>query len=234
MRYFPVIVLLLMLTGCATRPTATVLMAAEAGVSAPDSVGGQPGNPFATAFLELLRDRELTLHDFVPRLRDRTKEVSGGLLSPEVAQSAAGGPVRLAAPKPGEVRVALVIIHSRYTDGWSPLDGAAHDAKRVTEGLQEAGFETALLLDPSRAEREAALRGFQEKSRRSDVAILYTTGHGVMSGETAFLLDSDFAKGWRDERLAEHAIPIAEMTKALRARKANLMLFGGCRTYEWW
>lgn len=228
------VIALLLLSGCATRSPAMVVMAAEPGVLAPDSVEGAPGNPFATALIELLNDERLTLADFGGKLRARTAEISRGALTPEIARLAGDGTVRFGAPPPGESRVALVIIHARYTDGWPALAGALHDAGRVTAALKAAGFETRLLLDPGRAQRSAELAAFAQASANAHVALLYSTGHGIMHDGQAYLLDSDFAQGWREERLSDHALPILAMASALRARRANLLLFGGCRTYEWW
>jgi len=226
--------LLLLLAGCAARPAPMLVMAAQPGVLAPDAIGDQPGNPFATAFLELLGDEKLALADFGERLRERTAVVSGGLLTPEVARVTGDGTIRLAAREPREKRIALVLIHANYTDRWPRLAGAAHDAARVTAGLRKAGFETELLLDPARDARTAALARFAAASEQADVAVIYTTGHGVMHDDQSFLLDSDFVRGWREEKLADHALRIAALAEALRSRRANLLLFGGCRTYEWW
>lgn len=223
-----------LLSGCMTGPDRTIMMAAEVGARAPDAVGDQPGNPFATAFIALLAEPGLPLGAFGAELRNRTRQISGGLLSPDIGRLTGDASVRLGDPRSGARRIALVVIHARYTDGLPALDGAVHDAGRVGEALTQAGFQTEVLLDPNRTEREAALRRLETSSAGADVAILYSTGHGVMHDGEGYLLDSDFLLGWREEALAAHALRIADLGTGLRAAKANLVLFGGCRTYEWW
>jgi hypothetical protein len=223
--------LLMLLPGAS--PPATIIMSAAVGERAPDIVNGQPGNPFATALIEILSEGRMPLAEWGPRLQARTHEISGGFQSPEVVRADADGSLRLAAAVPGERRVALVIIHSAYTHGWPPLPGAAHDARRLPAAFRAAGFDTQVLVDPSRGDREAALARFAQSSARADVAILYSTGHGMMFGNEGYLLDSDYVLGSREERLADRAIALSRMVEALRSPRANLFLFGGCRSYEW-
>lgn len=214
-------------------PQPVSFMAAPIGVRAPDTVDGTPGNPFATAFIEALGDKQLRLADFAGRLRSRTSEISRGLLSPEIA-GIADADIRLGSASPAQRRVALVLVHAAYTRGWPPLHGAAVDAERVGAALRRGGFETKIIVDPSRSERAEALRWMSEASRGADVSILYATGHGMMFGQSGYLLDSDFARGWREDSLAQHALAIDELDDVLGARQANLLFFGGCRSYEWW
>lgn len=220
------------LGGCSTYSAPTLLMATQIGAPALDEVDGQPGNPFATAFIEALRDPHLKLSEVGPKLILRTTEISGGFQTPEIMRAGGLAPTTLSAAGPALRRVALVIVHSQY-EGWPALMGAAFDAKRVGEALTAAGYRTTVVIDPSRSERARVLDEFAGKSVQSDVAILYSTGHGVMWGEDSFLLDSDYQKGWREDELAHHAIKVSDLGKALKAKGANLLLFGGCRDYVW-
>jgi hypothetical protein len=222
------------LVGCSTPAARLLISAAEVGVRAPDSIDGQPGNPFATAFIETLQDTQLPLTGLGTRLRDRTSRISGGLLQPEVGRLVGDGAVTLGDSQVAQRRVALVLIHARYSDGLPVLAGAAHDAVRVGAALRQAGFSTEILVDPARTEREAALQRLARASGRADVALLYVTGHGIMHDEEGYLLDSDFSLGWREEALPEHAIAMSRLGAGMRAARANLVLFGGCRSYEWW
>lgn len=224
--------LLLMHWGQAPSPVA--IMAAPVGVLAPDTVDGQPGNPFATAFIEVLGDEAAPLPETIQRLKSRTQAISKGALLPEVSPIAGDPATRLGARSGSERRVALVLVHSTYTRGWPRLKGAAVDAERVAAALRRAGFDTRMIVDPDRGDRAAALRWLAEESKAADVALLYSTGHGIMHEEDGYLLDSDFAQGWREDQLSSHAIKISELGVALKAKQANLLLFGGCRSYEWW
>lgn len=224
----------LLMPGGGVPPSATMMMAAPIGVRAPDTVDGRPGNPFATAFIEVLGDQRAHLAELSERLKSRTHEISKGALSPDISEITGDPLVRLGGAGPGERRVALVVVHSAYTRGWPTLAGAAVDAERVGLALRRAGFETQTIVDPGRTRRAEALKWLVQASSGADVAVLYATGHGMMFEERGYLLDSDFARGWREDQLAEHAINIEELGIALRAKRANLLLFGGCRSYEWW
>lgn len=186
------------------------------------------GNPFATALIETLAQPNLTLAAFPKVLAERTSKASGGFQSVD-------GPARLDPPNwrigpvpAGERRVALVIVISNYTKGAKSLPGAAFDGRRIAAALTEDGFETTLALDPDRAGFTAALAAFEKVSAEADVAALYTTGHGVEIDGTTHLLLGDFPVAQKAAALPDHAVKLATIAAAPRAR-LNLVFYGGCR-----
>ena len=231
MRTLAIAILLLLTAAVNPRPEPWVMMATELGAPAYDGFDGEPGNPFATAFIELLRDRELTVAALGPRLRQRTQDISDQLQTPDIVPSPAGGSIRLGQASPEERRVALVLINAQYNAGLPMLPGATHDASRVQGALIAAGFETHLVLDGSRQDIRGALTHFASESAKADVALIYSTGHGVFHGDEALLLDLNFSNDTPAKNLLQSATTLGQLSGALKGRQANLLFFGACRTF---
>lgn len=189
------------------------------------------GNPFASALVELLNREALNFDSFRTELIELTDRKSRGFQRPEIQ-----GPSSMHRwqflPKPeNETRVALVLVFSDYTasGGASSLPGAKHDAQRVAEALNKAGFKVETVLDPDRAKMEAALKQLSTQSATADVGVIYTTGHGVEVERVTYLLPGDYPVEQRVAVLKDRAVRVTVLGSALRARRANLVFYGGCR-----
>jgi hypothetical protein len=193
-----------------------------------DDVGG---NPFASALVELLAHDMLTFESFREQLVNLTYLKSRGFQRPEVFGRVDKETWQLL-PKPsGERRVALVLVFSDYSayDAANSLPGAKHDMYRVAGALDRAGFEVQSVVDPYRTEIEIVLRKFAVRSAEADVAVIYTTGHGVEVEGAVYLLPGNYPLSQGSAALKERAVRLNEMGSALRARHANLVFYGGCR-----
>lgn len=184
------------------------------------------GNPFATAFCEVIAIKPLTLKKFTEQLAYYNAIRSMGWQQMDY-------PRELPAPKrrldKDVDRVALVLINADYSksDAYS-LPGARFDAKRVPEALQAAGFETTLVLDAGAADARLKLEEFARRSERAETSIVYIGGHGAQRGREVYWLAGDFPD--QDAKwLGEHAIRVAEIAQAARARELNLVLYASCR-----
>jgi Caspase domain len=189
------------------------------------------GNPFASALVELLGRKSLTFEAFRAELIELTQRKSRGFQQPEV-QAPEALPGWQLLPKPEtERRVALVLVFSDYSPSGkvSSLPGAKHDMQRVAAALDAAGFEVQRALDPTRAQLEVFLQRFAHRSEAADVAVLYATGHGVEVERVTYLLPGDYPAVEGTDALAEHALRLTALGSALRARRANLLFYGGCR-----
>lgn len=189
------------------------------------------GNPFASALIELLQRNELTIHAFRQDIATLTNKKSGGYQTPEVPPADLVRSCVLR-PKPEAARhVAFVMVVSDYnkSEGTPSLPGAAHDAERVSDALNKAGFDTVMFIDPGKWELEQALADFTRKSKRSDVALFYTTGHGIEVDGATYLLPGDYPSSLRNEGLKAHAWSVNDFGKNLKAKHMNLLLFAGCR-----
>lgn len=189
------------------------------------------GNPFASALVELLGRDSLTFKAFRAELVDVTKRKSRGFQQPEVPARADLGTWQFLPKLSAERRVALVVVFSDYsTSGATPsLPGAKHDMHRVADALDTAGFEVQTVLDPDSATLQMALREFASRSAASEVAVLYTTGHGAEVEGNVYLFPGDYFFSRGSGALRNRAVRLMTLGAALQASRANLVFYGGCR-----
>lgn len=212
----------------AAPPSAVTIRATQPGLQTRDHAA-DGGNPFASAFIELIGRPELDLSAFAMELATRTHVLSDGFQRPDIPAGIGAIAVRLGQAAAGERRVALVLVLSGYSFGLPALPGARHDAGRIADALRRAGFETQLALDPERAEIPSILAAFADASADADVALVYTTGHGIEVDGAGYLLGRDFPALLGNHALPVYGIPLARIGAAMRARRANLLFYAGCR-----
>lgn len=199
--------------------------ATRSGAETLDGPNGS-GNPFATALIEQMGKADLTFADACAAVRTRTRELSGGFMTPETP-GVETAPAWRFAPSRRERRVALVVVFSNYAAA-PVLPGAATDGNRMRDAFARAGFQAQLLVDPSREALAATLADFSRRSARADVAALYSTGHGVEVGGVQYVLYADHVAANGAPELAR-AARWTDLAAAPRARKLNLTLWAGCR-----
>ncbi len=209
-----------------SAPAALIYYAGQAGRLTSDR-DRQGGNPFASALVQVIAEKPLTLETFTRRMAEANAIHSRGWQQLDY-------PRRLPAPKlrldaKGGTRIALVLINSDYSrsDAYS-LPGAAVDAKRVPEALSGAGFETTVVFNKSVGEARTALDEFGLRSQEADVAAIYIGGHGAQHGRSVYWLMGDFP-GQDAKWLPTHAIAVEEIAKAGRAKALNMVLYASCR-----
>ena len=196
----------------------------------------QGGNPFASALIETAGDPKLRLRSLEFRLRRLTLARSLGIQVIERYGDVGLPGWRFVqdAKRPTEKRRALVLVVSDYSDLGSvaSLRGAAHDEQRVADMLARHGFAVDTGIGPRRNELLAALTSFRRGSQRSDIGIIYSTGHGVEVDGVVYLIPGDYPAraGFKSVQLKRHAISVARIARAASARSQNLVFFGGCRT----
>jgi hypothetical protein len=188
----------------------------------------QGGNPLASALIDVLRKQPLTLAEFGPELAGATARHAGGWQLVEAPKKLPDPKWTLAADG-RQTRVALVLINSRYTaPNVQSLPGARFDARRLPAALEAAGFHTTLLLDADDDAVRQALKDFAINSASADASLIFLGGHGVQHRRVVYWMMRDYPE--RDARwLPTHALSVAEIGAAARARSANLILYGGCR-----
>ena len=69
------------------------------------------------------------------------------------------------------------------------------------------------------------------RSREAEAAVIYLTGHGFEHGGRVYLMPGDYPFDKGPKRLPELAVDVAGLAKYLRAKSANVVFFGGCRTH---
>ena len=205
------------------------LFATQSGAAALDE-GEGGGNPFASALIELLGRETLGIGQFQTEIIALTLQKSDGFQRPEIVGAPLGAGWQFFPKQPKEVRVAMILMYSDYTRGRAiSLPGARNDMQRIKKALTDAGFAVQTLLDPNRVEREAALSRFSRQSASADVALFYTTGHGVEVEGRIYLLPGNFPVAEGERALESHGMIINNLGATLLARKANFFLYAGCR-----
>ena len=212
------------------RPPALLYYGTQSGDQTFDA-DADGGNPFASALIEALARPRLGLAELGPALRELTSAKSSGQQTPEVPLRGVSASWPLLLPAADDSRIALVLVVSDYAmSGGAPsLPGVRHDAQRVTFALRQAGFVTEIALDLDLKATRQRLAAFRERSWGADTALVYSTGHGVEVGGQVFLLPGDYPTGQRNAALTSRAIRLAEVVEAAQARRANLVLYAGCR-----
>jgi len=214
------------------KPAAPVVIyASQSGKSTLDQ-GEGGGNPFASALIELLARPSLTYTEFRAGLIALTKEKSRGFQMPDSSTLVDSSQWRMKPISASANRVALVFVYSDYGKaGVASLPGAKRDLIRVVHALKGAGFDVRSAVDPKENELRAALNSLSRRSQKAEAAIIYLTGHGFEHQGQVYLLPNDQPFSGGSQRIPELAIHVPSLGAYLKARSANLVLFGGCRTY---
>lgn len=214
-----------------SKPAAPVVFyASQSGRSTLDQ-GEGGGNPFASALIELLERPSLTYAEFRTGLIALTKEKSRGFQEPDASTSVDSTQWRVKPISASAKRVALVFVYSDYGNaGVTSLPGAKRDLFRVATALKSAGFDVQTAIDPAQNDLRTALDALSRRSQNAEVAIIYLTGHGFERHGQVYLMPNDYPFEEVSKRLPEIAVHVPSLVGYLKARSANLVLFGGCRT----
>ncbi len=207
-----------------------VFYASQSGRSTLDQ-GEGGGNPFASALIELLERSSLSYAELLTDLVTVTKQKSREYQIPEVP--AAVGPTEWKLkPVPASAkRVALVFVYADYSDvDATSLPGAERDLYRVAAALREAGFDVQTIIDPTRESLHSSLKRFSKLTEDAEAAVIYLTGHGFEHRDEVYLAPNDYPFDEGFELLPERAVHVPGLKGFLKAKSANLVFFGGCRT----
>lgn len=190
------------------------------------------GNPFASALIDLLERPSLTYSEFRTDLVALTREKSRGFQEPDASTSVDSTHWRVKPISASARRVALVFVYSNYGNaGVTPLPGAKRDLVRVSAALKGAGFDVQAAIDPTQNDLRVALDVLSRRSQKAEAAVIYLTGHGFEHRGQVYLMPNDYPFAEGSKRLSELAVHVPSLASYLKARSANLVLFGGCRTY---
>jgi Caspase domain len=203
------------------------------------SISGRPtldqgeggGNPFASSLIEILARPSVKLSEFSTELTALTRKKSGNFQSADVPQISQQETWSVVPPAIGERRRALVLVFSDYqkSGGAQSLPGAKHDADRISLALSGAGFEVEVATDLDLNSARVTLAAFARRTADADVGLIYATGHGVEVAQTIYLLPGDYPVQLQNTALASRALPLSTLADALKARRTNLLFYGGCR-----
>jgi|SRR5579872_2765683 len=135
----------------------------------------------------------------------------------------------LGKPAFADKRVALVIGNSAY-EHVARLSNPANDATAMESTLKAAGFDFVdFRHDLKAADMRRILREFADKSRDSDVAVIYFAGHGIEVDGTNYLIPID-ATLERDTDVYDETFSLDRVLLTIEpAKKLRLVILDACR-----
>lgn len=192
------------------------------------------GNPFTSALIELAGEPKFRLPEMPTRLRDLTALKSEGRQVPDFSVSdLPDWSFHKRLMSPAETRDALILVVSNYSasDIGSSLRGAAWDELRISAMLAQNGFSVTQGIAPRRDALVRALGSFRRRSAKSDVAIIYSTGHGLELDGEVYLIPGDYLVdfGYGVAQLRRFAVGVSRIAESAAAKRLNLVFFAGCR-----
>ena len=106
-----------------------------------------------------------------------------------------------------------------------------------TLGAMGAPDLRAIQFDPENTYERVRPYGTLDPKERLQVldaenmkaAVIYTTGHGVEVDNTVYLLPGDYPLAEKNAALPTRALRLADIGAGLRAKRVNLLFYGGCR-----
>lgn len=125
-------------------------------------------------------------------------------------------------------RVALVIGMSDYT--YIPdLKNTVNDAKRISQTLQDIGFDVTEALDAPLDDLLQIIDDFAFRSETADLALVYFAGHGVEVQGENFLVPVD-ANVKSNLDIQRQSVSLKQLLTAVdRARKLRIVILDSCR-----
>jgi hypothetical protein len=126
-------------------------------------------------------------------------------------------------------RVALIIGNSAY-EKVPRLPNPFNDASLMADTFRSAGFDSVdLRRDLKVGDMRRALRDFVDRSRDSDVAVIYYAGHGIEIDGTNYLVPVDAALE-RDIDIFDEAMSLERVLVSVEpARQLRLVILDACR-----
>ena len=116
-----------------------------------------------------------------------------------------------------ESKIALIIGNARYI-GVPQLVNPKNDAEDVAAAFAHLGYDVTLKIDLDFASTRRALQEFAKKAEKSDVAIVYYTGHGLEVNGNNYLIPVD-AKLETANSLEFEATPLDLFFRAIDGAK---------------
>src|SRR5262249_38775372 len=125
-------------------------------------------------------------------------------------------------------RIALVVGVSKYEHA-GVLPNSVHDANNMTIALKRLGFDVETVLNPTRAELEAAVRRYGKRSTGAEVGLFHYSGHAVEAAGQNWILPST-ANVSNEPDLRFEAVDLnAVLEQTDGAAKVSIIFLDACR-----
>ena len=133
-----------------------------------------------------------------------------------------------AAPRPAEVRVALIVGNGNYLHA-NRLPNPANDAADIAQVPRKLGFEVIEGRDLDKRSLEDKVREFGRKLDRANIALFFYAGHGMQVGGRNYLIPID-AKLERPGDLSFETVDVSQVLAQMEAeQRVNLVFLDACR-----
>jgi hypothetical protein len=125
-------------------------------------------------------------------------------------------------------RIALVIGNANYAS--APLKNPLNDAADVSASLRQSGFEVIDQRNATLQEMTRGIREFGDKLLKSDVGLVYYSGHGLEVKGRNYLLPVN-ASMIREDEIAFQAIDANLILEKMNTAKksVNILIVDACR-----
>lgn len=133
-------------------------------------------------------------------------------------------------------RVALLIGNANYQNE-TKLTNPVNDAVLLAKTFKDLSFDHVIVLkNANRIQLNTALAQFKKLTKDADVAVIYYSGHGIMSSNKQnFVLPTDMPKlannanADLDLELENNAISAEKMVDVLFGSKIKVLILDACR-----
>ncbi len=125
-------------------------------------------------------------------------------------------------------RIALVIGNANYNS--APLKNPLNDAADISASLKQSGFEVIDQRNATLQEMTRGIREFGDKLLKSDVGLVYYSGHGLEVKGRNYLLPVN-ASMIREDEIAFQAIDANLILEKMNTAKksVNILIVDACR-----
>ena len=125
-------------------------------------------------------------------------------------------------------RIALVIGNASYSS--APLRNPINDVRAIASALKKVGFQVTKVENASLQSMDDAVRRFGKKARKSDVALVYYSGHGLQLKGSNFLqpIGADIR---REQDIRFKAYNSDQILAELEdgSQRVNIVILDACR-----
>jgi Caspase domain len=126
-------------------------------------------------------------------------------------------------------RQALVVGAIEYAG--QELENAVNDATRVATALCARGFVITTVFNPTKAEIDATLVDFKQKTQKAELAMIYLAGHAVERHGCGYFLPVDFQFPLQPASLRYTAVSLNEFVEATEGAGSRIVVLDACRNW---
>jgi len=121
-------------------------------------------------------------------------------------------------------RKALVISVGDY-EFLAPIPTASTDLEKMKLILDEVGFQTTSVLNPTKDELWDAIDKFQDSVQAGDLVVVYYSGHGFQWKGESFFVGKDVKKEIKEDNITRDVVGLQGLISRITNKKSAYALF---------